>query len=130
MKREGARFIESAANDLIEEFTMTISFANLIKSDNISGHGEDKKPQFKEEEMDTMPSNQTSGRDDSAIIPSQKFDIPIYFPSGKSGSVKIPKLTTDEWDQFISILNVYKPSVIKKTEAASEKKDQEPETEH
>lgn len=75
--------------------------------------------------MESIPESQKQKITNLNSIHNQGFDIPIYLPSGKSGSVKIPKLTEDEWNLFISILNVYKPSVIReaKPERETEKSE-------
>jgi hypothetical protein len=78
--------------------------------------------------MNIMPEDQTTSL--PAIqahgTASQLFNIPIIFPSGKTGSMQIPRpLTDQEWDQLISILNVYKPSLISETRSEKENDKEE-----
>lgn len=112
-------FQEDAASECIKHFKDTFLFANLEESDIISNNNQDI---FQEDAKTIMtPSNITTYPATINITQSQGFEIPIYLPSGKTGAVKIPKLTSDEWEQFIAILNVYKASVIQEAKPESEK---------
>jgi hypothetical protein len=66
--------------------------------------------------MAPAPKLQATGRENinSSENTAQLFNIPIIFPSGKTGSMQIPHpLTEDEWKQLEGFLNIYKPSLVR-----------------
>jgi hypothetical protein len=118
--RPDGKFAETAVDDFIKQFRTTITIANLENSDIMSGHDNDKDKQFKEKKMERMPTQQTELPGSKSIVGSgitQTREIPIYLPSGKTGLIQIPHLLTEqEWNQMLSILNVYKPSLVAQKE--------------
>lgn len=111
-------FNEDAASECIKHFKNTFDFANLIGSDIISGHENNKNRQDKEIDMDLMP-NKT---EDQTSRSFQLSEIPLIFSDGKRGHMKIPyPLTKAQWNQIETILNAYKPSLIKEDNQAEEK---------
>lgn len=118
LQREGARFAESSVDNFINQFRATVSFANLTNCDTMLGYNEDKKHPRKDKKMDTYSEPQTAINAPTIHISasgSQLFNIPIIFPSGKTGSMQIPyPLTETEWEQMLAFLKVYKPSLVSK----------------
>lgn len=122
MKRDGARFRESAADDLIEEFSSTISFAKLLNNDNIPEHGDAKHQQFEENKM-------LRERHDKSSKSYQLSEIPLLFPDGKKGSINIPHpLSENEWNLIESILMAYKPSLVKEKQSEVKQEGYDTET--
>ena len=127
INRPDGQFSENAVDDFLRQFRSTISFANLDRSDILSGEDEDKNDvQSKESAPMQSDTRKNNNKTQSTFMPNlgpsdnaQLFNIPIMFPSGKRGQMAIPyPLTDEEWSQMLGFLNAYKPSLVSKIQKA------------
>jgi hypothetical protein len=136
INRPDGTFAEAAVDEFITQFRSTISFANLIKNNNISGTGKDKSA--KESEMDTQSRDseqrqKEGGPDYNSIFsvfnqtPNQPKTIEIPMPLSPNEWVKIQAsypLSEKAWKQMQNILEAYKPSLVPETKNDDAKKEE------
>lgn len=118
--RKDEGFTDNAAEDLIKEFESTIELAKLIKSDNISGEGQDKLPSQKENKMTSFSSNLS----EDPKAPPKIIEIPI--PISSTEWIKIQAaypLSQKAWSQMEELLRAYKPILVPETKPKNENKE-------
>jgi len=105
-------FTESGADEFIREYKQTVAYAQLDASDQASGAPSDD---VDDDDTPVVDEDPPSKHNVNRIIGSQtgatRFPIPIF--NGKVVVIESDfPLTEEDWNQFILVLNVYKPTLV------------------
>lgn len=115
-------FSRSGALDFIPEFRETIAFANLQSGDRVGSQNSDDVDEDGTDESQDLPPDRNKGRrrvnregDDVLTIPLLGGRPPVLIDG-------VNQITEEDWNQFMAVLNVMKPSLIRK-DSEDAKKD-------
>lgn len=115
LKRKNGKFTEKAADDCIQQYQNTISFAKLIKGCYIPGHDKDKIPIQTEEKIDTMPKDQSTSvpamQASGALQQTFNFPVKISDKMEANLTIQYPMEEKDLRD-FLAALEALKPGIL------------------
>jgi len=116
LQRDEGTFTAKAADDCITQYKNTISFAKLIKNDNISGQSEDKNSIVEEKKLNPIP---TAHSNNPTLVQfnggecGQTIDFPIKISEKMSVNLQIQyPLEDKDLHDFLSAIEALKPGLL------------------